>query len=147
MILICVNFSLWMEVYCNNFYLWSEVYCGVLQWRLRVTKILIRDIASYGMLSAIDGRSKPMYLVYGDEVFRWSGPPEYMSPTALMRVVHRNSFKNSLMDKIQKNMLVPLKPSKASKVCWGHWNWVRHLRTCWDTCHLATFWNVSTWGT
>ena len=75
----------------------------------------ITDIASYGMLSAIDGKSKPMYLVYGDEVFRWSGPPEYMSPTALTRVVHRDSFKNSLMDKIQKNMLVPLKLSEASK--------------------------------
>ena len=75
----------------------------------------ISDIASYGMLSAIDGKSKPIYLVYGDEVFRWSGPPEYMSPTALTRVVHRDSFKNSLMDKIQKNMLVPLKPSKASR--------------------------------
>ena len=85
-----------------------------------VTKItsdanFITDIASYGMLSAIDGKSKPMYLVYNDEVFRWSGPPEYMSPTVLMRVVHWDSFKNSLMDKIQKNMLVPLKVSEASK--------------------------------
>ena len=62
----------------------------------------ISDIASYGMLSAIDGKSKPIYLVYGDEVFRWSGPPEYMSATALTRVVHRDSIKNSLMDKIQK---------------------------------------------
>ena len=75
----------------------------------------ITDIASYSMLSVIDGKSKPMYLVYGDEVFRWSGPPEYMSSTALMRVVHWDSFKNSLMDKIQKNMLVPLKPSESSK--------------------------------
>ena len=40
----------------------------------------ISDIALYGMLSAIDGKSKPIYLVYGDEVFRQSGPPEYMSP-------------------------------------------------------------------
>ena len=38
----------------------------------------ITDIASYGMLSAIDGKSKHMYLVYGDEVFRRSGPPKYM---------------------------------------------------------------------
>ena len=48
----------------------------------------ITDIAFYGLLSAIDGKSKPMYLVYGDEVFRQSGPPEYMSPTVLTRVVH-----------------------------------------------------------
>ena len=31
----------------------------------------ITDIASYGMLSAIDGKSKPMYLVYVEQVFRW----------------------------------------------------------------------------
>ena len=30
-------------------------------------------MCSYGMLSAIDGKTKPMYLVYGDEVFRRSG--------------------------------------------------------------------------
>ena len=36
-------------------------------------------MCSYGMLSAIDGKTKPMYLVYGDEVFRRSGFPEYMS--------------------------------------------------------------------
>ena len=85
--------------------------CG----RKCIVIIFITDIASYGMLSAIDGESKPMYLVYGDEVFRQSGSPEYMSPTALMRVVHWDSFKNSLMDKIQKNMLVTLKLSEAAK--------------------------------
>ena len=70
--------------------------------QLQVCTNFISDIALYGMLSAIDGKSKPIYLVYGDEVFRWSGPPEYMSATALTRVVHRDSIKNSLMDKIQK---------------------------------------------
>ena len=73
----------------------------------------ISDIALYGILSAIDGKSKPIYLVYSDEVFRRSGPPEYMSATALTRVMH--SIKNSLMDKIQKNMLVPQKLSEACK--------------------------------
>ena len=57
-------------------------------------KLFITDIASYRMLSAIDGKSKLMYLVYGDKVFRRSRPPEYMSRTALMRVVHQDSFKN-----------------------------------------------------
>ena len=75
----------------------------------------ISDIESYGMLSAINGKSKPIYLVYGDEVFRRSGPPEYMSTTVLTRVVHHDSIKNSLMDKIQKNMLVPQKPTEACK--------------------------------
>ena len=77
--------------------------------RITIRTNFISDIASYGMLSAIDRKSKPMFLVYGDEVFRWSGAPEYMSTTALTRVVHRDSVKNSLMDKIQKNMLVPQK--------------------------------------
>ena len=67
------------------------------------------------MLSAIDGKSKPMYLVYGDKVFRRSRPPEYMSPTALMRVIYWDSFKNMLMDRIQKNMLVQSKPTEAAK--------------------------------
>ena len=75
----------------------------------------ISDIASYGMFLAIDGKSKPIYLVYSDEVFRRSGPPEYMSTTALTRVMHRDSVKNSLMDKIQKNMLMPQKPTEACK--------------------------------
>ena len=50
-------------------------------------------MCSYGMLSAIDGKTKPMYLVYGNEVFRRSGFPEYMSATALTRMVHRDSYK------------------------------------------------------
>ena len=81
--------------------------------------MFISDICSYGMLSAIDGKSKAMYLVYGDEVFRRSGPPEYMSATALTRLIHRDSYKNKLMDKIQKNMMVPDKPKEAGKeVLW-----------------------------
>ena len=83
--------------------------------RITIRKHLISDIALYGMLSAIDRKSKPMFLVYGDEVFRQSGPPEYMSATALTRVIHRDSIKNSLMDKIQKNMMVPQKLTKAYK--------------------------------
>ena len=57
-------------------------------------KIFIVDICSYGMLLAIDRKSKAMYLVYGDEVFRRSGPPEYMSATVLTRLIHRDSYKN-----------------------------------------------------
>ena len=69
----------------------------------------------YGMLLAIDGKTKPMYLVYGDEVFQRSGFPEYMSATALTCMVHHDSFKNSIMDNIQKNMLVPVCPSDQAK--------------------------------
>ena len=66
------------------------------------------------MLLAIDGKSRAMYLVYGDEVFCRSGPPEYMSATALTCLIHRDSYKN-LMDKIQKNMMVPDEPKDAGK--------------------------------
>ena len=67
------------------------------------------------MLLAIDGKSKAMYLVYGDDVFRWSGPPECMSTTALTHLIHHDSYKNNLMDKIQKNMMVSDKPKDAGK--------------------------------
>ena len=36
-----------------------------------------------------------------------------MSTTALTRPIHRDSYKNNLMDKIQKNMMVPNKPKDA----------------------------------
>ena len=38
-----------------------------------------------------------------------------MSPTVLVRVMHQDSFKNTLMDKIEKNMLVPPKLSESAK--------------------------------
>ena len=78
-------------------------------------KIFIVDICSYGMLLAIDRESKAMYLVYGDEVFRRSGRPEYMSATMLTCLIHHDSYKNNLMDKIQKNMMVPDKSKDAGK--------------------------------
>ena len=77
-------------------------------------------MCSYGMLSAIDGKTKPMYLVYGNEVFRRSGFPEYMSTTALTRMVHQDSYKNRTMDNIQKNMLVPARPSDEGKEVLRH---------------------------
>ena len=102
------------SVLCQFVFVDGSVLWGIVM-KITSDANFITGIASYGMLSAIDGKSKPMYLVYGDEVFRWSGPPMYMSTTALTRVVHWDSFKNTLMDKIQKNMLVPQKPSKSAK--------------------------------
>ena len=81
------------------------------------------------MLLAIDRKSKAMYMVYGDEVFHRSGPPEYMSATTL----HHDSYKNNLMDKIQKNMMVPDKPKDAGKET------LRYM-------HFSNILNVSTWG-
>ena len=40
-------------------------------------------IVSYGMLSPVDGKPKAMYLLYGDEIGRRAGHPEYMTPTSL----------------------------------------------------------------
>ena len=62
------------------------------------------------MLSAIDGKAKNMFLVYGDEIHRRAGPPEYMSPTAITRIVHRDSSQNAVIEEILKNMLTEDKP-------------------------------------
>ena len=55
------------------------------------------------------------YLVYRDKVFCRSGPPEYMSATTLTRLIHCDSYKNNLMEMIQKNMMVPDKPKDTGK--------------------------------
>ena len=70
----------------------------------------ISDMLSYGMLAPVDGKSKPMHLIYGDELFRRAGPPEYMSPTALCRVIHKDSSHNAKIEEILKNMMVPARP-------------------------------------
>ena len=56
------------------------------------------------MLTPIDGKSKMMYVIYGDELARRAGPPEFMSPTALTRLVHKDSSQNNLLVQIVKNM-------------------------------------------
>ena len=38
-----------------------------------------------------------------------------MSATTLTHLIHCDSYKNNLMDKIQKNMMVPDKPKDAGK--------------------------------
>ena len=61
-------------------------------------------VVSYGMLTPVDGKSKMMYVIYGDELTRRAGPPEYMSPTALTRLLHKDSSQNNLLLEILKNM-------------------------------------------
>ena len=61
-------------------------------------------VVSYGMLTPVDGKSKMMYIIYGDELARRAGPPEYMSPTALTRLLHKDSSQNNLLLEILKNM-------------------------------------------
>ena len=58
----------------------------------------------YGMLTPIDGKSKMMYVIYGDELAQRAGAPEYMSPTALTRLIHKDSLQNNLLVEIVKNM-------------------------------------------
>ena len=61
------------------------------------------------------GRVKQCTWSTGMKFFHRSGPPEYMSATMLTRLIHHDSYKNNLMDKIQKNMMVPDKPKDAGK--------------------------------
>ena len=65
------------------------------------------------MLTPIDGKSKVMYVIYGDELARRAGAPEYMSPTSLTRLVHKDSSQNNLLVQIIKNMGID-KKAKAS---------------------------------
>ena len=61
-------------------------------------------MVSYGMLTPIDGKSKMMYVIYSDELARRAGAPEYMSPTALTHLIHKNSSQNNLLFEIVNNM-------------------------------------------
>ena len=70
-------------------------------------------IVSYGMLSPVDGKPKALYLLYGDEIGRRAGHPEYMTPTSLTRVIHKDSIHSSAIDDILKNMMVEQDPQKT----------------------------------
>ena len=56
------------------------------------------------MLTPINGKLKMMYVIYGDELARRAGAPEYMSPTALTRLIHKDSSQNNLLVEIVKNI-------------------------------------------
>ena len=56
------------------------------------------------MLTPIDGKLKMMYVIYGDELAWRAGAPEYMSPTALTCLIHKDSSQNNLLVEIVKNM-------------------------------------------
>ena len=56
------------------------------------------------MLTPIDSKGKDMYVFYGDEISHRAGAPEYMSPMALTRLVHKDSSQNNLFVEIVKNM-------------------------------------------
>ena len=65
------------------------------------------------MLSPVDGKPKAIYLLYGDEIGRRAGHPEYMMPTSLMRVIHKDSSHSSTIDDILKNMMIEQDPQKS----------------------------------
>ena len=65
------------------------------------------------MLSSVDGKPKASYLLYGDEIGRRAGHPEYMTPTSLTQVIHKDSIHSSAIDDILKNMMVEQDPQKA----------------------------------
>ena len=66
------------------------------------------------MLTPIDGKSKVMYVIYGDELARRAGAPKYMSPTSLTRLVHKDSSQKNLLVQIIKNMGID-KKAKSSQ--------------------------------
>ena len=67
------------------------------------------------MLTPVDGKSKMMYVIYGDELARRAAPPEYMSPTALMWLLHKDSSQNNLLVEIVKNMGITQKHKNQAK--------------------------------
>ena len=67
------------------------------------------------MLTPIDGKSKMMHVIYGDELAQRAGAPEYMSPTALTRLIHKDSLQNNLLVEIVKNMGIQQKHKNQSK--------------------------------
>ena len=87
--------------------------CPIFVEVIILTMDFIAVIVSYGMLSPVDGKPKALYLLYGDEIGRRAGHPEYMTPTSLTRVIHKDSIHSSAIDNILKNMMVEQDPQKA----------------------------------
>ena len=65
------------------------------------------------MLSPVDGKPKAIYLLYSNEIGRRAGHPEYMMPTSLMRVIHKDSSHSLTIDDILKNMMIEQDPQKS----------------------------------
>ena len=65
------------------------------------------------MLSPVDGKPKAIYLLYGNKIGRRASHPEYMTPTSLMRVIHKDSSHSLMIDDILKNMMIEQDPQKS----------------------------------
>ena len=87
--------------------------CPIFVEVIILTMDFIAVIVSYRMLSPVNGKPKALYLLYGDEISRHAGHPEYMTPTSLTRVIHKDSIQSSAIDDILKNMMVEQDPQKA----------------------------------
>ena len=68
------------------------------------------------MLMPVDGKNKPMYVVYGDELTRRASHPEYMTSTALTRVIHKDSIYSGILQDIIKNMIVEKEPENPGRL-------------------------------
>ena len=75
----------------------------------------ITVIVSYGMLSPVDEKPKAIYLLYKDEIDRRADHPEYMTPTLLMRVIHKDLSHSLMIDDILKNMMIEQDPQKSKQ--------------------------------
>ena len=67
------------------------------------------------MHTPIDGKSKLMYVIYGDKLAWMAGALEYMSPTALTHLIHKDSLQNNLLVEIVKNMGIQQKHKNQGK--------------------------------
>ena len=68
------------------------------------------------MLTPVNGKKKAMYVVYGDELARRAGHPEYMTSTALTRVIHKDSIYSGILQDIIKNMMVEKEPENPGRL-------------------------------
>ena len=65
------------------------------------------------MLAPVDGKGKPMYLVYGDELGRHANYPEFMTLTSITRIIHKDSSANKVVEEILDNMCISERHSSA----------------------------------
>ena len=65
------------------------------------------------MLAPVDGKGKPMYLVYGDKLGRRANYPEFMTSMAITRIIHKDSSTNKVVKEILDNMCISERHSSA----------------------------------
>ena len=102
---ICVVSELDWNIIVLHSNFMSLHYCNLL--------ILLQSLFHMECCHLVDGKPKAIYLLYGDEIGRRAGHPEYMMPMSLMRVIHKDSSHSLTIDNIWKNMMIKQDPQKS----------------------------------